>query len=74
MSNTYGGTYVVAATKDGNTEYWAAATLREDAADTVGSQLGPGWTLTLTDKRLTPEAIAELKMRANCIRKLDRVP
>jgi len=73
MNNTYaGGIYVVAATKDGITEYWAAATPREEAAATVGSQLGPGWKLILTDERLTPEAVAELKMRANCIRKLDR--
>jgi hypothetical protein len=75
MSNTYaGGIYLVAATKDELTEYWAAATPRDEAIDTISSQLGPGWSLILLDQRLRPEMVAELDMRANSIRKLKRYP
>jgi hypothetical protein len=42
-----GGIYVVEATKDGVTEYWAAATLHENAVAAVEKELGPGWTVTL---------------------------
>ena len=35
--------YVVAATKDDTTVYWATATRREDAVTAVELLLGPGW-------------------------------
>ena len=42
MGNTLiGGIYVVVATKDGKTEYWAAATPRDEAAATVSSGSDP---------------------------------
>jgi hypothetical protein len=75
MSNSYAGAvYIVSATKDGKTDYWVATTTREDAVATVESQLGPGWTLARTNNRLPTETMAELKMRPDCIRKLDRAP
>ena len=45
-----GGIYVVAATKDDKTEYWAAATIRAKAVDAVRQIIAPGWTLTLSDE------------------------
>jgi hypothetical protein len=57
MANTYaGGIYVVAATKDGETEYWAAATPRAKAAFAVKEMLPPGWACTVTDRHLTPRS------------------
>jgi hypothetical protein len=68
MGNEYaGGVHVVAATKDGKTEYWAATTLRVDAIVAVRHVIGPGWTLALTERRLTPEQIAALKMHPNSV-------
>ncbi len=65
-----GGIYVVAATKDGKTEYWAAATVREEAVATVQRELPDGWIATLTDRRLTPQKIKSLKMRPHGAQKL----
>ena len=69
-----GGVHVVAATRDGRTEYWAAATIRAEAVDAVRQQIAPGWTLALTERRLTPEKVAELKMRPNSVRLLGLMP
>ena len=52
-----GGIYVIAATKDGKREYWAAATIREEAVASVQRELPPGWIATITDRRLTPQTI-----------------
>ena len=65
-----GGIYVVEAKKDDVTEYWAAATLQEDAVAAVEKELGPGWIATLTDRRLTSQRLSLLKMRPNTVRKL----
>jgi hypothetical protein len=65
-----GGIYVVEATKDGVVEYWAAATLQENAVSAVANQLGPGWTVTLTEQRLTSQRLSILKMLPNTGRKL----
>jgi hypothetical protein len=65
------GVHVVEATKDGVTEYWAAATHREDAIAAVRSQVVQDWSLVLTERRLTREQFAELKMRRNSVRKLE---
>ena len=67
---TLGGIYVVEAVKDGLTEYWAAATLQEDAVAAVIEQLGPGWIVTLTEQRLTNQRLSILKMLPNTVRKL----
>jgi hypothetical protein len=75
MANTYaGGIYVVAATKDGKTEYWAAATPRAKAASAVKEMLPPGWACTVTDRHLTPDQVAELNLRANGVQKLKSLP
>jgi len=66
-----GGIYVVAATKDNKTEFWAAAVRRGDALAAVQQLLAPGWTAaTIMDWRLTPERVAALKIRTNDVRKL----
>ena len=65
-----GGIYIVQAAKDGVTEYWAAATVQENAVAAVQGELGPGWTVTLTDRRLTSQRLSMLKMRPNNVRKL----
>lgn len=65
-----GGIYIVQALKDGVTEYWAAATLLENAVAAVEQKLGPGWIVTLTDRRLTNQRLSILKMLPNTVRKL----
>jgi hypothetical protein len=65
-----GGIYVVAATKDGKTEYWAAATLREHAVDEVRKALGPGWNASFTERRIATETMRDLKMQRLSVRKL----
>ena len=71
MGNAFAGRiYVVAAIKDGQTEFWAAATPRETAAVEVQQLLPTGWTAVPTGWRLTPEKVAKLKLRANSVRKL----
>jgi hypothetical protein len=69
MNNAFAGRiYVVAATKDGQTEFWAAATPRKTAAAEVQQLLPTGWMAVPTGWRLTPEKVAELNMRANSVR------
>jgi hypothetical protein len=68
MRKRLGGIYVVE--KDGVAEYWAAATLQENAVAAVEEELGPGWIATLTDRRLTSQRLSLLKMRPNSVRKL----
>jgi len=65
---------IVAATKDSQTEYWAAATGREEAVAAVRKLLAPGWTATLTDRRISPKQIAVLHLPPNGVRKLRYVP
>jgi hypothetical protein len=74
MGITYaGGVAIVAATKDGQTEYWVSATSREAAVAAIQEQLPPGWVPTLTNRRLTPDQVAELRLRAGGVRKLKHV-
>jgi len=54
--------YVVSATKNDQSEFWAAATPRQVAAAQVQQSLLPGWTAKLTSWRLSRERAAELKM------------
>jgi hypothetical protein len=71
MSNTYaGGVYIVATTNGREKADWAAAVPREQAVAAVESQLAPGWTAMLTERRLTPGQVEALKMRVNSVRKL----
>jgi hypothetical protein len=65
-----GGIYIVRAKKDATVEYWAAATLQENAVAAVERELGPGWIVTLTDRRLTNQRLSILKMLPNTVRKL----
>ena len=65
-----GGIYVVEAKKEGVTEHWAAATIRENAIAAVEKELGPGWIAILTDHRLASQQLSTLKMRPNTVRKL----
>jgi hypothetical protein len=65
-----GGIYVVQAKKDDKIEYWAAATIQEKAVAAVEKALGPGWTVILTDRRLTGQRLSKLRMRLNAVQKL----
>ena len=69
-----GDVFIVAATKDSQTEYWVAATRREEAVAAVQQLLVPGWTATLADRRISPAQIAVLHLRPNGVRKLRYVP
>jgi hypothetical protein len=66
------GIYVVQAKKDDVVEYWAAATLPENAIAAVEKILGPGWIVMLTKRRLTGQRLSLLKMLPNTVRKLGR--
>jgi hypothetical protein len=67
--NLIGSGYVVQAVKDGISEHWAAATLEAEAGGAVARRIGPGWRLTLTDRRLSGR-LSALKMRPNTVQKL----
>ena len=54
--------YVVNATKDDQSEFWATAAPRRAAAVQVQQLLPPGWTATLMGWRLGRVRAAELKM------------
>src|SRR6185437_2499340 len=64
------GAHVVEATKDGQTEYWAVATHRDDALVVVGSQMSSDWNLVLTERFLTGKQVADLRLMHNSVRKL----
>jgi hypothetical protein len=66
----FGGIYIVAAMKAGEVQYWAAATLQENAVAAVEKQVGPEWLVTLTEQRLTNKRLSILKMLPNTVRKL----
>jgi hypothetical protein len=71
MGNTFaGGIQVVLVTNRGERRYWAAAVSRERAVEAVLEIAPPGSTGTLTDRHLTPEQAAELKLRPNGVREL----
>ena len=62
------GIYVVAATKDGQTELWAAATPRDEALKEVQQLLGPEWAVALTDQRVSPEQVTALALHPGGVR------
>lgn len=69
-----GGIHVVEATKEGKTEYWAAAVPESQALDAVRQQVAPGWKLSLTQRRLTTAHVAGLKLRPGGVRQLKFAP
>jgi hypothetical protein len=62
--------YVVIATKDGQTEFWAAATPRHRAAAAVQQLLPPGWRVSFLGWRLGATKAAELKLSLGSVHKL----
>jgi hypothetical protein len=62
--------HVVVAKKDNAIEYWAAATVRDEAVAAVEKELLPGWNAMLTRRHLTAHRATRLKMRPNSVRKL----
>jgi hypothetical protein len=75
MGNGYPDTiYVVIAWKDGESEFWAAATPRHKAAIEVQQLLPHGWIANFTGWRLPSQKSTGLKMPANSVRKLNQSP
>jgi hypothetical protein len=70
LSTVASDIFVVLAKKDKAIEYWAAATIRENAVAAVQKELLPGWTAALTRRRLTTHRATRLKMPPNSVRKL----
>jgi hypothetical protein len=62
--------WIVVSTKGNTTLHWAAATSSEDAVTAVELLLGPGWTVALTERHITPEQVAALRLCDNEIREL----
>jgi hypothetical protein len=72
MGNEYAaGIYVVAATKDGAIQYWAAATPRRAAEKLIEQLLAPGWMVAPTDRRLSTDQLAALNLRPGGARQLE---
>jgi hypothetical protein len=71
-----GNLYVVAATKDGKTDYWVASSSREEAVATVQRIVEPGWRVSLTERRISPKQATALKLHVEGVRarKLHWVP
>jgi hypothetical protein len=65
-----GGVCIVAASKDGYTEYWAASTPANEAVPAVLRALPHGWTAKITNRRITPARIAALNLRPNSVCRL----
>jgi len=73
MGSGYADTvYVVIASKDGRSEFWAAATPRHKAATEVQQFLPRGWIANFTGWRLPPQKSTGLRMLANSVRKLEK--
>ena len=62
--------YVVSATSNDQSDFWAAATSRRMAAAKVQQLLPPGWTATSTGWRLSAARAGELKIRPNTVRRI----
>jgi|AmaraimetFIIA100_FD_contig_41_223796_length_638_multi_4_in_0_out_0_1 hypothetical protein len=74
MGRGYADAHVVAASKDGHTEYWVAATRPNEATVAVQLLVGPTWKVKLTNRRLTPNQLAELSLRPADVRRLPPLP
>ena len=70
MANAPDSICVVATSKGNMTVYWAAATEQTQAVAIVQRRLPPGWSAVLTDRQLTPDEIASLKLRPGGVRQL----
>jgi len=68
------GVQVVRVTNRLREQYWAAAVPREKAVEAVLEVAAPGSRGMLTNRRLTPEQVAELELRANEVRELKHRP
>jgi hypothetical protein len=64
--------YIVAASKDGVTEEWAAATPAKEALVAVQLHAGPSWRIKLTDRTLTTTQARELNIRDGTVHRLGR--
>ena len=62
--------YIVATSKNGRTEHWAARTPRDEAVTAVQQQLAPGSTATLTVMRMRTDEAERLKLPLNGVRQL----
>lgn len=60
--------YLVVASKDGQTELWAASGTPGKALAYVRGYLPSGWLLTLTGEKLSPEEAATLDIRPGDVR------
>jgi hypothetical protein len=60
--------HVVAASKDGHTDYWIAATRRKEATTAVQHVVGPAYLVRLTNRQLTASEIAALNLRPDEVR------
>jgi hypothetical protein len=69
-----GGIYVVAAAKNGKTEYWVAATSPKEATAAVQLVVGPSWKTRLINRRLTPAQVAELSLQPDDVRRVGPLP
>jgi hypothetical protein len=65
-----GEVYIVAATKDGKTDYWAAAVPQANALAAVRDMVAPGWQLSLTNRRLSQDQVRELEIEPRSVRQL----
>jgi hypothetical protein len=66
------GVYIVAAKKEDETVYWVAAAPRDGAVTMVHNLLPPGWSVSLTDRRMSPDRLYGLKLKPNTARKLKK--
>jgi hypothetical protein len=65
--------YVVSATNDDQSEFWAAATPRRVAASQVQRTLPPGWKAKSTRWRLSRERAVKMEMLPNTVRRISNV-
>ena len=53
---------MIEAIKDGKVEYWVAGMPPDRAVDAVLVVLGSEWRLSVTDRMLSPDRVAALKL------------
>jgi hypothetical protein len=62
--------YIVEASKEDEVQYWAAATLPENATRAVLDHLGQDWSAKLTDRQLSSEYAALLEVPPGRVRRI----
>ncbi len=65
-----GPAYIVEASKDGQVEYWAAATDADKALPAVFLILGSDWRIRLTHRLLSADRVAAIRLRTGGVRRL----